>query len=124
MVDVIYTAITNNNEDIDFLQNNIISEETLNKVADHIKKRDAYGSIFRLVNELPSHNHIFDWNVCSILQHFDIDLILETLQQFNDQRPLYESIGLASILGEYRKIDTRAIDYLHSVVNEARDAKA
>ncbi|MBN1585467.1 HEAT repeat domain-containing protein [Candidatus Uhrbacteria bacterium] len=105
------------------LYGEIHSQDVSRMVADYIRRTDSYGAIYRLVDGLPGYGG-YDWNACCILQHFDLNLILETIRQFSDRRPLYESIGLSSILGEYRRRDDFAISYLRSVIAEVKDSKS
>lgn len=123
MVGMIADAVIND-KDLSFLQDMIADESILAKVADRIKKEEAYGALYRLVGGFWNYRSYYDWNASSILQYFDLYLVMEAIHQFSDRRPIYESIGLASILGEYRRRNDPVVSHLRAVVAEAKNPKA
>ncbi|MDD5251266.1 MAG: HEAT repeat domain-containing protein [Patescibacteria group bacterium] len=101
-----------------------LSEAELRNIAERIKRTAAFGSVFLMLDSLPRYGRNYDWNVGSILQHFEASLVLDALKHVGDLRGHYNSIGLAWVLGEFRTNDRFAAEYLYEVIRIATDADA
>ena len=106
------------------LDERIMSEAELRQIAQKIKRTDSYGIIFNLIDGLPKYGRAYDWNVGSILQHLDSELVVSSMQLVGTPVPLYESIGLAWVLGEYRSQDPFIINFLHDAVRLSKNSDA
>ena len=106
------------------LDERVMTEAELRQIAQKIKCTDSYGIIFNLIDGLPKYGRAYDWNVGSILQHLDAELVVSSIQHIGNPAPLYESIGLAWVLGEYRSQDPFIVNFLHDVVRLSKDADA
>ncbi len=106
------------------LDERLFSEADLKEVAENIKKATSYGTVFRLIDDIPKWGRTYDWNVGSILQHLDCELTVSSLQHIENIEALYESIGLAWVLGEFRSHSPFIVDYLYKVVRSAKDPEA
>ena len=67
-----------------------------------------------------------DWNIGSIIQHFDYNKIIEALKKIpiNKRAYLYDSIGLSWMLGECPYKNEYVIDYLYEILNYSRNPEA
>jgi hypothetical protein len=77
-----------------------------------------------LIDDIPKRGRAYDWNVGSILQHLECELTISSLQHVENVEALYDSIGLAWVLGEYRDSDPFIIGYLRNVVRHAKNPEA
>ena len=106
------------------LDKRVLPETELAAVAKQIKKTSSFGTVFRLIDGIPLRGRAYDWNVGSILRHFEASLIVDSLQLIGDKRALYDSVGLAWALGEYRDRNRVIVDHLYATVRDARDSEA
>ncbi|MBQ4584305.1 MAG: methyltransferase domain-containing protein [Bacilli bacterium] len=103
-----------------------ISETNLLKIADKLKEDNFDISI--LINII-LHNNInenCDWNIGSILQHFDYNEIIGALQNVSQNRRgyLYDSIGFCWALGECPYKNEQVIEFLYEVINNGRNSES
>jgi|GEM_PF-876759 len=118
----IFTDINSNN--FVSLAQKILTEEELKCLAKLINKSiQQQQLIFNLINIIPNLNRNYDWNVGSVLQHLDINLITDALKKI-DPTKLYESIGLAWVLGEFNNKNRLIIDFLYSIVRNSKNSDA
>ncbi len=110
--------------DFEVLDKGVLPEAELAAIADSIKKTASFGAVYRLIDGLPVRSRSYDWNVGSILRHFDASLIVDSLRLVGDLRGLRDSVGLAWALGEYRDRNRFIVDHLYAVVRDARDSDA
>lgn len=110
--------------DFSVLDEGRLSETDLEMVASRIKRTSSFGAVFNLIDKLPEHGRNYDWNVGSIVQHFDANFIAENLKHIGPLKEYYESIGLAWALGELKSQDRFVLDYLNTVVRTAKDSNA
>ena len=118
----IFTAIHSNN----FLPlaQKILTEEELKYLAKLINKsRQQQQLIFNLIKIIPNLNRNYDWNIGSILQHLDVNFIIDTLKKVNLTK-LDQSIGLAWVLGEFNNKNRIIIDFLYSIVLNSKNSDA
>ena len=108
----------------DALDSRVFPEAELAAIAERIKKTGSFGTVFRLIDGISLYGRAYDWNVGSILRHFDAALVIDSLQLIGDKRALYDSIGLAWALGEYHDRSRVIVDHLYAAVREARDSDA
>lgn len=78
----------------------------------------------QLIEALPAHNRNYDWNVGSILQHLDMETVLSALARAQSPERLYDSIGLAWVLGEFRSRNRIIVDFLRNIVYRSSDSEA
>lgn len=102
----------------------ILTDAEVKNLADKIKKTASFGVIYHFIDKIPGYGRRYDWNVGNILRHFDADLVVNSLRHAADARSLYDSVGLAWVLGEYRDRDPFIVDRLYAVVREAGDFNA
>lgn len=110
---------------LEHLDGKIYSEAILGSLASNIAKLDSYQEVVtKLITEIPLSSRIFDWNVGSILQHFDPISVLDIFKKIDNHSPYYNSIGLSWVFGELDLKDQKVIDYLISIVNYSTDSDA
>lgn len=96
------------------------------KIAEKLKKENFDVSV--LINII-LHNNInenCDWNIGSILQHFDYNEIISALQNVSLSRRgyLYDSIGFCWALGECPYKNEQVIEFLYEVINNGRNSES
>lgn len=113
-------------DDFSLLSEKIYSEENLKKLSNLVnlsRFTNNYKLVKNLIVNIPLYNRNYDWNVGSILQHLDIDLIIDSLKRI-DTHNLYNSIGLAWVLGEFKNTNRFITDFLYSVVHNSTNSDA
>ncbi len=111
-------------EDFYVLANKVFTESELKKLGQYISTNENQADlIYKLISFIPKSNRIFDWNVGSVLQHLDADLIIASLGR-GFEPTLYNSIGIAWALGEFRNTDRTIIDFLYGAVRKATESDA
>lgn len=107
------------------LDSRVFSEAELRLLAEAIDFEASLKSeiVKNLISSIPSHGRNFDWNVGSIIQHLDVSLVIEALQSSHDVR-LYNSIGLAWALGEFRNTSRSITGFLYGIIKNATDSDA
>ncbi len=106
------------------LDERVLTEDEQQELAEKIKKTASFGDVFHLIDALPSHGKSYDWNIGGLLQHFDVDFVVSSAQHAGNAVTLYESAGLAWAFGQYRNRHHFIVEYLNSVVREARNPDA
>lgn len=110
---------------LECLNSKIYSEAILGILAINISKLDSYqDTVTKLITEIPLSSRVYDWNVGSILQHFDPTSVLDIFKNIDNHSPYYNSIGLSWVFGELDLKDQKVIDYLISIVNYSTDSDA
>lgn len=71
-------------------------------------------------------NENCDWNIGSILQHFDYNDIIKALDTIpvNKRGYLYDSIGFCWALGECPYKNEKVIEFIYEVINNARNSES
>lgn len=112
--DVKYIEITSNPH---LLDSRILSENDLAIISEIIKKkRNSHKYLLDLVALIPEFSKSFDWNMGSILQHFDPEIIIDTFKKIENLPKYYNSIGLVWVLGEIGLKDQFVLDFLHNTL--------
>lgn len=78
----------------------------------------------QLIDALPEHGRCYDWNVGSILQHFEAKTVIAALDRVADQEKLLGSSGLAWVLGEFGSCDERIVGLLRLFIDRAGKSEA
>ena len=104
-----------------------ISETILLYVAEELKKNSSF-DVNDLINIilLNNVNENCDWNIGSILQHFDYGSIINSLDNIpiNKRGYLYDSIGFCWSLGECPYRDDKVINFLYEVIENGRNPES
>lgn len=109
------------------LETEKISEKDLLEIANILKATDEFevDDLFSLIlnNEI---NENCDWNIGSIVQHFDYTDIIKALNNIksNKRGYLYDSIGLCWAIGECPYKSEDVIKFLYEVINNGRNPEA
>ena len=103
-----------------------ISETDLLTIAEKLKTVDFYVSVLINIILLNNINENCDWNIGSLLQHFDYNEIIGVLQNItlNRRGYLYDSIGFCWALGECPYKNEQVIEFLYEVINNGRNSEA
>lgn len=103
-----------------------ISEADLLNIATILKSKEY--DVSDLINLILMHeiNEECDWNIGSLLQHFDYNKIIEALQNIpiNKRGYLYDSIGFCWALGECPYKNEHVINFLYEVINNGRNSES
>jgi HEAT repeat protein len=111
-------------EEYEILDQRIFSEADLSALAGLINRGSAGSEIIQnLINKIPKFGHNFDWNVGSILQHTDGQYTVNVLRAQTDIK-LFDSIGLAWVLGEFKNTDRIITDFLYNIVKNTKNPDA
>ncbi|OHA47557.1 MAG: hypothetical protein A2541_02190 [Candidatus Taylorbacteria bacterium RIFOXYD2_FULL_36_9] len=114
-------------DDFDFLSKKIFSERELLKIAKIISEEKDESKkviIFNLIDKISSYGKEYGWNVASILQHINSDLVITIFKNIQNIPRLYNSIGLSWLFGEFNRRDQFVVDYLYAVVNYSTNSDA
>ena len=103
-----------------------ISETDLLNIAEKLKGEHFDISILINIILLNNINENCDWNIGSILQHFDYNKIIGVLQNIESNRRgyLYDSIGFCWALGECPYKNEQVIQFLYEVINNGRNSES
>ena len=103
-----------------------ISETDLLTIAEKLKAVDFNVSVLINIILLNNINENCDWNIGSLLQHFDYNEIIGVLQNItlNRRGYLYDSIGFCWALGECPYKNEQVIEFLYEVINNGRNSEA
>ena len=114
------------NRKIKLLQKEKISEVDLQHIA-YILKSDDF-DVRLLINMILNYqiNENCDWNIGSLLQHFDYNDIILALQSIptNQRGYLYDSIGFCWAMGECPYKNEHVIEFLYEVINNGRNSES
>ena len=104
-----------------------IDELGLSRIAETLRKDESF-DVSSLVNII-LHNTVnenCDWNIGSILQHFDYNEIINVLSGIKPTQRgyLYDSIGFCWVLGEFPYKNEQVIEFLYEVINNGRNPEA
>ena len=104
-----------------------ISELDLKKISEELKKIPQF-EVSCLINII-LHNKIgenCDWNIGSLLQHFDYNDIINYLSSIKATMRgyLYDSIGFCWVLGECPYKNEQVIEFLYEVINNGRNPES
>ena len=104
-----------------------ISENDLLEIASLLKKDKNY-NVSELMDIIlkNSINEHCDWNIGSLLQHFDYNEIISALDHIpaNKRGYLYDSIGFCWAMGECPYKNEKVIEFLYEVINNARNSES
>lgn len=110
--------------DFSVLAQDIFTESDLKIIAKIVQNRNKDSLlVFNLITSIPLHGREYDWNIGSILQHFDAQSIIDVLERVQDVR-LHNSIGLSWVLGEFRNTNRVITEFLYNVVKNSTDSDA
>lgn len=103
-----------------------ISEQDLLEIASILKADNVDVSI--LIDIILSNkiNDECDWNIGSLLQHFDYTSIIGVLKTVSPNKLgyLYESCGFCWAMGECPYKDDKVVDFLHEAINAGRNPES
>jgi len=114
-------------DNFDFLDKAIYCEKELLKIAQIIlmeKEETRKIVISNLIEKIPSYGKEYDWNIASILQHIDSDLVISVFKKTQNIPRFYNSIGLSWLFGEFNHKDQFVVDYLYAVVSYSTNSDA
>lgn len=104
-----------------------ISENDLLEIASLLKKDENY-NVSELMDIILKNNinEHCDWNIGSLLQHFDYNEIIAALEHIsaNKRGYLYDSIGFCWAMGECPYKNEKVIEFLYEVINSARNSES
>lgn len=104
-----------------------ISENDLLDISKRLRE-DPRFDVSELINIilLNNVNENCDWNIGSILQHFDYNSIIGALDNVpaNKRGYLYDSIGLCWVLGECPYKNDKVISFLYVVIYNGRNSES
>lgn len=104
-----------------------ISENDLLDISKRLRE-DPRFDVSELINIilLNNVNENCDWNIGSILQHFDYNSIIGALDNVpaNKRGYLYDSIGLCWVLGECPYKNDKVISFLYEVIYNGRNSES
>lgn len=104
-----------------------ISEIDLLEISERLKD-DSNFDIRQLIDIilLNNINENCDWNIGSILQHFDYNNIIGALDNVptNKRGYLYDSIGFCWVLGECPYKNDKVINFLYEVIENGRNPES
>lgn len=104
------------------LNSQMYSEAELRILAKFIDLEPLKNIIIKnLISNIPEFGRNFDWNIGSILQHLETEAVISVLRVNTDNR-LFNSIGLAWVLGEFRNTNRVITDFLYQIVNNSTDS--
>lgn len=110
--------------EFDVLESKIFSESDLNVLSGYLKEdSDELKIVKQLITQIPQYNRNYDWNAGSIIQHLDIEIIINVLRS-NTDKSLLNSIGLAFALGELKTTDRVVTDFLYQIVKQSKNSDA
>jgi transcriptional regulator with XRE-family HTH domain len=111
---------------MDSLVEHIYSEIELKQIALRIKKETSniLEYLVDLIDAIPEKNRNYDWNIGSILQYFDPEILIDAIKKVDNLPRLHNSIGLSWVLGEINRKDVFVINYLRDVVKYSTDGDA
>lgn len=113
---------------VEFLCSAKQSEEVLLEIASSLGTDSEYvrkcvAILYTYLSEQQCDCEHFDWNVGSIIQHLRAECVIQALKDF-DYKTLYNSIGIAWVLGELNIKDGFVVGYLHDVIKHSTNADA
>lgn len=111
------------NGDLEYLDREILSEQRLVEIAhdiDQLEERTPF--IKGLILSLPKFNRVYDWNIGSIIRHFESSLIIDVLKSIDDWNRFYSSIGLVWVLGEYNNHHPIIVEFLQNALKKTKDS--
>lgn len=104
-----------------------ISENDLLSIAILLKKDNNY-NVSELMDIILKNNinENCDWNIGSLLQHFDYNEIILALNHIpvSKRGYLYDSIGFCWAMGECPYKNEKVIEFLYEVINNARNPES
>lgn len=108
---------------IKLLNKEIFSEEKLLKISEKINQLSNRSDfIENLVLSIPKFGRYYDWNVGSIIRHFESSLIILILKSVDDWSHFYNSIGLVWVLGEYNNRHPLVIQFLYNALQKTKNS--
>jgi len=103
------------------------SEHELKKLAERVKEDSCEKEICLLLLRHMLENDYeknYDWNTGSIVQHFDAETLIAEIEKIKNKNPLYESIGLSWVLGEFKIKNITIIKFLYEVMDKTKNSEA
>ncbi|MBQ1496486.1 MAG: methyltransferase domain-containing protein [Bacilli bacterium] len=109
------------------LEQERISENNLLAISEFLKRNPQF-EVSNLVNIILHNeiNEVCDWNIGSLLQHFDYNEIIDVLSNIKPSMRgyLYDSIGFCWALGECPYKNEQVIEFLYEVINNGRNPES
>ena len=125
-VDSLKVAKDLENGDFSCISIDKISEHELLEIAEILKK-DKY-DVKQLIGIIVSNtiNESCDWNIGSLLQHFNFNDIINVLRRTSSSKRsyLFDSIGFCWVLGECPYKNDNVINFLYDAINNARNSES
>ena len=110
-------------------QKKLFSEEQLRELAAIIQREEAdlyvfIQQLFEMLVKDGNQHKCLDWNIGSTLQHFNPITVIEAFKALNGSSlcHLYNSIGVAWVLGEFNIRDGAILEFLRKMVEEDHDS--
>ena len=115
-----------NNFSITSLEDCIYSEEQLRRHSFDIKdkEKNIVEFLVEMIDVIPEKNRNYDWNVGSVLQYFDAEIIIDAIKKIDNLPRLHNSIGLSWVLGELNRKDPFVFSFLRDVVRYSTNGDA
>ena len=110
-----------------FLKKRIHSEEFLLKISGAIIAKNECQKAAQLIISnmcVNPYNKNLDWNSGSILQHLDHKIVIEEFEKICDKKPLYESIGLSWVFGEFKIKHESITKFLYDTIALTNNSEA
>ena len=119
------TVVANDSTIADILERKKLEPNAAKKLADQIKRQeDPTLILVELLRQLPASNYDYDWNMGSLLRYFEPQDLVEALSKVAFRARLYDSVGLAWVIGVYRNHNAELISFLQNIVHESRYSEA
>lgn len=116
-------------QNISSYQEILFAEKDLLRLANIIQKEESdlcqftQQLLWLLIKDRNKHEFL-DWNIGSTIQHFDSVIVINALKKIEEKycHYLYDSIGLAWVLGEFNIRDKFILDFLEKVIDASRNS--
>lgn len=82
-------------------------------------EEDPVTVLVELLRRLPASNYTYDWNMGSVLRYFSPDDLVKALSMVEFPARLYDSVGLAWVIGAYRNHNPKLLSFLRGAVRES-----
>ncbi len=103
----------------------MLSENELKLISKLLKEsKNLHEILFELISINPDFGKNYDWNIGSLIQHFDAELIIDALKKIENLPKYYNSIGLCWVLGELNRKDNHVLNFLYAVLRYSINLEA
>ena len=115
-------------DNLSVLSDKYYSERVLKCLAEKLINDSASKYMLSFLEYMTNYqfDENLDWNVGSIVQHFDVPTIAGGLKTISERKRayLYESKGLVWAVGEKNTKDQTMVDFLYEVLNYAKSSES